>query len=1143
MLRKFIPIIGPISAGKSTFLRAFLGIELLETGSTVTTKFVCIIKHSEKLSFSHLIPKSQEGELFIKDGPELTDKNQIIARIEELNKKLRDIRGTRQEIFYLLETPIKNIDNKKLLENVYFMDIPGLNESNSNYIEEIFSVITNEHILFQIMIFDSNDASSDKISDIFQKLEKKDCLIKNDNLYILNKIDERSAGEEEDRLIENFRKEFYDKFEKNENQQNKNTETGYSGIAINSYENYFIPMNSLLYEAEKKFEKDFFSALLIEYFCFATLKDKYEKFYNFIEEKINNIFKDDNSLKDIEKEINIISHNSNDMEIIKDSINKLEKINQTKTHRVILGLNIKIPKILNNIIKYYLLFKKKKLIQYIFLSKSYNDLQTIINKINPFDFNSNCAPTAFSIDKIEKEKDDPILQEIFDFIKNNLKNKFKNLNNNLSALSQFILGRKMRIVFIGNISVGKSSVLNTLIGEEILPTKDVECTYRGIIIKHKDIDDYELYRTNMVKIAPETGDTAFISFQPEKEPYCKTKEDITYYLKNKNSDKKYIGNKDAFITIQGRLKIFEYIKLDQKLIDKIEFLDLPGHDKESNPFNQKYNSIALRFSNISIYISDAQNVLDGNNIEKLKKQYRFVKLNLHPYLKNKCFYTSLFLINKSDKLSKEGEKIQIKEDLFKIIFDLDNTVNMKNMNFACFSGKFFMEYLKVYKKYVDLPEQDPYKFIELLYDEWASNIWKKLNPWSSFFDYLIDKIYDIGEIFKVDLSIYDGMKIPSIFYIKLNTAIHQLYNNKKKKVDENLIKDVIQPIFSLREALKQSDFSNTEYSKDFFYVLKKVIEKSDQISKEDIEKKIENFFEISDKLFNRNLEEETEEIKKKNERLLELYEKKIIPNIEKKLKEKKEIIRHIMNEYKEKCQNLIDDEIQNVEQRLKDKKDDIKEAGKVLEAKITEKVNEMKSKQEKEINSILKEMEDETKEIIENYYESKGLEIPNIKQEQTTVFQSFLTIMTSILSGIAASISIGLGSAIGIGGAALSVTALSAFFYSTFGIILGLSGIGLGILVGVLIAWLWKGSRNISQYKEALENNKKSLIDNFEKIENSFSNDYDVFAQTLMKEMKGHVTALYEELNFENSKWEKIKQEYKRQKENIRAKLKKKKNL
>ena len=64
----------------------------------------------------------------------------------------------------------------------------------------------------------------------------------------------------------------------------------------------------------------------------------------------------------------------------------------------------------------------------------------------------------------------------------------------------------------------------------------------------------------------------------------------------------------------------------------------------------------MRFSNISIYISDSQNVLDDDSIAKMEKQYSFVKGNLHPTLKNKCFNTSLFLINKSDKLSKENEK-------------------------------------------------------------------------------------------------------------------------------------------------------------------------------------------------------------------------------------------------------------------------------------------------------------------------------------------------------------------------------------------------------------------------------------------------------------------------------------------------------
>ena len=41
----------------------------------------------------------------------------------------------------MLETPIKYINNDQLLDKCIFMDIPGLNENNANYIDNIFSII------------------------------------------------------------------------------------------------------------------------------------------------------------------------------------------------------------------------------------------------------------------------------------------------------------------------------------------------------------------------------------------------------------------------------------------------------------------------------------------------------------------------------------------------------------------------------------------------------------------------------------------------------------------------------------------------------------------------------------------------------------------------------------------------------------------------------------------------------------------------------------------------------------------------------------------------------------------------------------------------------------------------------------------
>ena len=141
----------------------------------------------------------------------------------------------------MLETPIKNINNAPLLENCYFMDIPGLNENENTYIQDIFSLITYDDILFEIIVFDSTSIGSDNILDIFQELHKRNCLKTKGNFYILNKIDHCNKGSEAN-IIDNFKFYFYKEFEDEKINDS-------SKIKINFSQNFFIPMNSLLYEA------------------------------------------------------------------------------------------------------------------------------------------------------------------------------------------------------------------------------------------------------------------------------------------------------------------------------------------------------------------------------------------------------------------------------------------------------------------------------------------------------------------------------------------------------------------------------------------------------------------------------------------------------------------------------------------------------------------------------------------------------------------------------------------------------------------------------------------------------------------------------------------------------------------------------
>ena len=178
MNKKFIPIIGIISAGKSTFLQGLLGTDVLETGSTTTTKFICLIKNSDETKFYHVLPKRGEKIEFIKEGTEIIGKDEIKEKIKEINKFLSENHGTKDDIFYILEFPIKNIDNPTLLNECFFMDIPGLNENNNIYIEIISSILTKDDIKFEIVVFDSKSIGSDNVKRIIKKLNEKNCLKK-----------------------------------------------------------------------------------------------------------------------------------------------------------------------------------------------------------------------------------------------------------------------------------------------------------------------------------------------------------------------------------------------------------------------------------------------------------------------------------------------------------------------------------------------------------------------------------------------------------------------------------------------------------------------------------------------------------------------------------------------------------------------------------------------------------------------------------------------------------------------------------------------------------------------------------------------------------------------------------------------------
>ena len=141
LLRKAIPIIGAISSGKSFFVDSLLGLDILDSQSSITTKFVCIIQHHKNLKEPrfyqiNLVHKSlDENNMMVYNGTMkgdiITGHEQIRKKIKEINKKQKEIPSEKikyEELFYILEIEIKNIKNEELINNYDFYDIPGLDE-------------------------------------------------------------------------------------------------------------------------------------------------------------------------------------------------------------------------------------------------------------------------------------------------------------------------------------------------------------------------------------------------------------------------------------------------------------------------------------------------------------------------------------------------------------------------------------------------------------------------------------------------------------------------------------------------------------------------------------------------------------------------------------------------------------------------------------------------------------------------------------------------------------------------------------------------------------------------------------------------------------------------------------------------------
>ena len=154
------------------------------------------------------------------------------------------------------------------------------------------------------------------------------------------------------------------------------------------------------------------------------------------------------------------------------------------------------------------------------------------------------------------------------------------------------------VIFIpvfGASNTGKSTIINGIIGYDLLPCDLRECTKRGILIRYSD-------QTPVIKKADflqeEFANKKYYYFQADNiigEGYYQIQQTLKG-LNYKFNDKE----EDSFYYIKTRIKLFDDLGLDKSLKEMIYLIDFPGYGTGNFFENGICNKVISICNNITI---------------------------------------------------------------------------------------------------------------------------------------------------------------------------------------------------------------------------------------------------------------------------------------------------------------------------------------------------------------------------------------------------------------------------------------------------------------------------------------------------------------------------------------------------------------
>ena len=604
--------------------------------------------------------------------------------------------------------------------------------------------------------------------------------------------------------------------------------------------------------------------------------------------------------------------------------------------------------------------------------------------------------------KIDKKKD--ILKEkMLDFFNIKFINLFKKndeyIKKYVNKANQFIKlifrEEKIRIPILGCYNAGKSNLINSFKGDDLLPVDEDECTRTLICIRYYNTDEPILYRAYL-----KSDDCGFNHYFLVNDNSLKLvkKKGVKEYLEahNKKNRQNKTYDFSSIYVLLTKIKILDELDISEEIKYKIEFFDMPGI-KDSEYIFKKNNTIEniIRTSSSFIIVNPIdKRIEDKSSYEIISKIIDNLKVR---FLNKKDNITRcLFILNKCDLKDIKIDLEKYKNNLAKALSESSELIQAEK-----YSAK---EFIKFQKK------KEYYENFDI--NKFRNEYNKKFLYNNTFGNYIKE---EVKKQFKRDFLIEEIPKNNIILNNENNKQFDKIKKLCNNKIDNNEINEIISYLDYARRNIEDSITYKKSNAKNVLPIFKDLINKSFIDLNKNVLKLFNSFLKNDLEIFfcrdktDHNISLNKIQTLSTNIENISLYIETIFKEsninnlcettnkiIEEKLKEYEDNALQKLNLYNNNAENAINDLIREINEKLNNFIAQIKSEFENLLNQIIQKLQEMEGLIRDNINFSFKILN----QFNDSFFKKNKILLGSIAGE-TVITTAALGISSELSSSIA----------------------------------------------------------------------------------------------------------------------------------------------